>query len=427
MAGASQSLASPDEFAAHGDPRLRDLVAELSLDGFTGPGAPSSHSVPTFAALRDTGSELWLDTGDHDAIATLWCQEFTALTTNNTLVNQVVQRGVLDDAMGPAARRLREFGGLSERALAFELGFIANARIALSLVQAFGAKVSVELHPAMAHTIPASLTFARRYFALCPERFIIKVPLQPAGFLVVRQLQREGIPVNYTLGFSARQNYLAARFSRPQYVNVFLGRLNAVVGENGLGEPDNIGEKATLASREAVHEARMGDPDIPTRQIAASVRNGQQIAALAGVDVFTMPPKAAKEFADLGLTRDELTLHTSRDLTVKLADGPWRSEVENLWLVSDEFRDYVDSVCAEASDDWDGAQFAEYTRNRGVHLFHDWTDTETDAVRAGGKAPKVADWAGVPLDDLMTQAALQAFAVDQKELDDRLAGLASKG
>ena len=37
------------------------------------------------------GSELWLDTGDIEAAAEPWTEEFTALTTNNTLLNAEVQ------------------------------------------------------------------------------------------------------------------------------------------------------------------------------------------------------------------------------------------------------------------------------------------------------------------------------------------------
>ena len=74
----------------------------------------------------------------------------------------------------------------------------------------------------------------------------IKIPLTPEGYLAVRILRKEGMPINFTLGFSARQNYLAARLSNPNYVNVFLGRLNQVVIENSVGGGELVGEKVTL-------------------------------------------------------------------------------------------------------------------------------------------------------------------------------------
>src|SRR5207249_11892434 len=131
-----------------------------------------------------------------------------------------------------------------------------NWRQALRLVAAVDATVSVELHPGMAHDIEASERYGRRYYAVCPERFIIKVPLTPDGFLAARRLSDAGIPVNFTLGFSARQNVLAACLARPSFVNVFMGRLNAFVSDNGLGDGRFVGEKATLSTQRAIRRVR---------------------------------------------------------------------------------------------------------------------------------------------------------------------------
>ena len=43
------------------------------------------------AKLATLGTELWIDTGDLDLARSVWKNELTALTTNNTLANQVVQ------------------------------------------------------------------------------------------------------------------------------------------------------------------------------------------------------------------------------------------------------------------------------------------------------------------------------------------------
>ena len=50
--------------------------------------APFS-SDPFWKGLKDVGTELWLDTGDIEAADKLWKAEFSALTTNNTLLHQV--------------------------------------------------------------------------------------------------------------------------------------------------------------------------------------------------------------------------------------------------------------------------------------------------------------------------------------------------
>ena len=51
---------------------------------------------------------------------------------------------------------------------------------------------------------------------------------------------------------------------------------------------------------------------------------------------------------------------------------------------------------------------------------------EIEDVRKQGKIPNLDRWKGVPaaLDSLMTQSALQSFAVDQGALDDHLRALA---
>ena len=63
-------------------------------------------SSPAWAALRALGTELWLDTGDLEAAASLWTDELSNLTTNNTLVNKEVQKGLFDDVIPRVARAL---------------------------------------------------------------------------------------------------------------------------------------------------------------------------------------------------------------------------------------------------------------------------------------------------------------------------------
>ncbi len=184
-------------------------------------------------------------------------QELTSLTTNNTLANQVVQTGVMDDMIRKTASRLRNIvSDISEKDLVMEVGFVINCRIALRLVQAFHKKVSVELHPAVSRDIERTVYYGRRYFRVCPDYFNVKVPLTPEGYLAVRKLRKENIPINFTLGFSARQNYLAARLSNPDYVNVFLGRLNQVVSDNSCGSGKYVGEKVTWATQKVLWSLR---------------------------------------------------------------------------------------------------------------------------------------------------------------------------
>jgi transaldolase len=112
--------------------------------------------------------------------------------------------------------------------------------------------VSVELHTDLSHDLEGIVSYGERFAEIEPDRFIVKVPLTPTGLIGARRLRDQGIRVNFTLGFSARQNVFAAEIARPNYVNIFLGRLNAFVAHNELGSGENVGERAALASQAAV-------------------------------------------------------------------------------------------------------------------------------------------------------------------------------
>ena len=409
--------------ALHSDEELAKAAAEIALDGYSAPGKPDASANPAFRALVDAGSELWLDTGDRDAAAKVWASELRGLTTNNTLVNQVIQTGRLDSAMSAIGSRLRDaYPGLSTADMVMEAAFILNARIALDLVQTFGSKVSVELHPSIAHDWRATVDFGKRYFAICPSNFIIKVPMTPEGFIAVRKLSQAGIPVNYTLGFSARQNYFAGVFSQPAYVNVFLGRLGVLLKNAGLSDGANVGEKVTLATQEALDSLRARC--VKTKLIAASLRAGYQVASLAGVNVQTIPPKVAQEYLDSNPDLSSIRRHASADFPVTVSDASRSAHIAKLWEVTDEFKALTDAAARAGDSIKTGAQILDLARQNGVKdFFRDWTADEQSEIRRVGKAPDYARWAGmVAPDDLMTQAALQSFATDQQALDDRVAG-----
>ncbi len=403
--------------------RKEELLAELARDVKHAPErAPTPPSDPALAKFRALGTQLWLDTGNLDEAGKLWRLEMSALTTNNTLANQVVQTGIMDDVIKDVARRVKDIEpGISEDELVLDVVFVVNCHIALRLVRAFDAMVSVELHPAVGQDIEKTVRYAQRYIAIHPDRFIVKIPLTPEGFCAVARVRAEGIPINYTLGFSARQNYLAAMLSKPNYVNIFLGRLNAVVADNKLGDGKFVGEKVTLASQAAVRELRDTYPDIPTHQIAASMRSAEQMISLAGVDVFTIPPKAVEEFYSQGHTAADLTLRTSEHYEVKFGDSTDKSSVEVLWTIDDNFKKFAAELASRGGVNLNGNDLRAADKEYGTKLFSTFTPDEQTAIRTKGKIPETAAWAGrASLDDLMTESALQSFIVDQKAFDDRI-------
>jgi len=407
-------------------------VREIALEGFKGAYgslSTSFRSDPIWASFRDLGSMLWLDTGDLDEVKKLWTREFTHMTTNNTLVNKEVQKGQFDELIPRAAARLREEeSGIDENRLVQEIGFILNCRVALRLIDTFDAHVSVELPPVVAHDVDASMALARRYYAVCPERFLIKVPLTPAGYITVRRLASEAMPINFTLGFSARQNFLAALISRPQFVNVFMGRLNSFVADNGLGDGKLVGEKATLASQQGLWLLRDEGINEETRQIGASTREAQQVIDLAGIDVFTLPPKVATALHDrLAAHPEPLACCAERTFNPSLAPGAESAGLSALWDMSEEFQQMARLLSADAPALETPDSMLRFLDSHGFgNMFHTWTEEETRQLFEDGKIPKLARWKDrlasgeIALDDLMSNSALQSFAHDQKELDDRV-------
>lgn len=382
-------------------------------------------SDPFWADLRDLGTELWLDTGDLEAASELWTAEFSALTTNNTLLNAEVQKGIYDQLIQEAAAFL---GDLELQQRIVEIAFILNARHGLRLVQQFGGKVSVELHTDTARDIEAAVAFGRRFYDICPEHFIVKVPLTPEGLIATRRLRELGVPINFTLGFSARQNYLAAAYARPTYVNVFLGRLGAYVADNGLGSGDMLGEKATLASQRGLLEAAAGAAE-RSRQIAASIRGASQLADLAGLDVYTIPVKvaAAKEELD-GNWQSRL----DADYQVELAPGidPADARLDKAWEIDGPVRRLAASL--DQDPPATGADLVDRAHDLGAgDLFPRFTAADASRIAADGKIPKHAAWqaeirnGAMAIDSLLNEAGLASFTADQAALDNRIRSLIS--
>lgn len=409
---------------------LHEHVQQFVLEGFSPQfdrEAAHPQTNPVWTRLRELGTELWLDTGDMDDAAANWTREFTALTTNNTLLNKEVQKGQYDELIASSARMLKDFG-LDDHEIILEIAFILNARHALKLVERFDAYVSVEEHTDLANDLPAAVEYARRYHAICPQRFIVKIPFTPAGLLATRVLSMDGIPVNHTLGFSARQNYVIARVSRPQFVNVFLGRLNSFVADNGLGSGELVGEKATLASQAAVRGLREAH-GTPSRQIGASFRSGVQVRDLVGIDVMTMPPKVSRQFLDMKLRPDQIA-----DMVDEPYQPPLNSDVDpislridSLWQVNDDLVACVDDLEQENLDTFTPQDLVAFFHDHGCGDFMvDWTDQQIATSKAEGKIPKLDNWreqlasGNIALDSLMNLAGLNSFIGDQKAMDERV-------
>ena len=272
------------------------------------------------------------------------------------------------------------------------------------------------------------MEYARRYYHICPERFIVKIPLSPAGILATRRVAAEGIPINHTLGFSARQNYVIARVGAPAYVNVFLGRLNSFTAANQLGDGALVGERATLATQAVIRGLRDGN-NLKTRLIGASFRGGRQVRDLAGIDVMTIPPKVAAEFLQLGLDPEELAYNAGRLYEPVFDPGanPKASGLMTLWDVDSGLPACVDELEKQNLTRYRGTVRHVLCRARFANLFVPWTEEEVRASAREGKIPLLAYWGErvgsgeIGLDALMNLAGWTSFNEDQKAMDKRVA------
>ncbi len=405
--------------------RVRDFV----LTGFQPtfrrrqPHGPATSLWERLNALR---TDLWLDSGDVESLRRVWTQEFSAVTTNNTLLNREVQKGTYDGFIAEASRLLDEYPDLDDQTRRFELAFMLNAKHALSLVEAFDAYVSVEEHTDLAADVDASVHYGLRLHAICPERFYVKVPFSAGGLMAARRLTQARVPVNLTLGFSARQAYVATRLARPQWVNVFLGRLNAFAWENGFGTGDYVGERATLAAQEAVHRLR-ADEGVSTRLIAASLRTAAQVRDLAGVDVMTIPPDVAEAFMQMGLREQDLFDRSAEPYEPVLEGDPVAANFESLWTVEDRVVQCVDRLLDENVDTFSATDLADYFGwNACGDLLVHWNDDQLAGIAEDGKIPRFEHWSKaleareIGLDSLMNLAGLASFGADQEAMDRRV-------
>ena len=123
------------------------------------------------------------------------------------------------------------------------------------------------------------------------------------------------------------------RVARPDYLNVFLGRIGAYMINNKLGDGSGAGEMAVISSQNWVTGLSAENP-WQTKLIAASLRNYNQLELLAGTDVFTMPPKVAaaghKELSG------KFTSRTHENYDVSIFESAKDAHIEKFWEVDNK-------------------------------------------------------------------------------------------
>ena len=374
---------------------------------------------PFWESLRNAGTELWLDTGDMDEAESNWSAEMSALTTNNTLLNNEIQKGIYDVFISEAKSIVRE---LPQEDRVKEIAFILNAHHGLRLASKFGGYVSVELHTDTAHDIKAIQYYGRRFHEICPEQFIVKVPYTAEGLIGARLLKDSGVKINFTLEFSARENVIVTRLARPDYLNVFLGRIGAYMINNKLGDGSGAGEMAVIASQNWVTGLSAENP-WQTKLIAASLRHHNQLELLAGTDVYTIPPKVAasgrKELSG------KFTSRTHENYPVSIFESAKDTGVEKFWEVDNRVLSFAERLASRIPST--GSELINIAHEEGCEdMFPFLSKEEKTQIAADGKIPVHSRWekkiseGKIAPDTLLTLAGLASFTSDQDMLDQRI-------
>ena len=385
----------------------------------------NNSSNPMFRHCQDTGSEIWLDTGDIDAVDKLISPEVSALTTNNTLLNKEVQKGIYDGIIKEYAPRFEE---LPPEKRVIEIAFLLNALHGIRLVKRYDVKVSVELHTDLTHDVEGIVNYGLRFHQVDPEHFLVKVPLSPSGIIGARKLHENGVPVNFTLLFSVRQNMMATLWARPAYTNVFLGRIGAYMTHNELGKAKGPGEKTVHHAQKCLKSLGK-EYNFDTRLIAASIRDHQQLRDLCGIDVLTIPPRVADEA--LKSLEGPFTPMNDHDFRVVYNEGISTSElqIDKLWQVNDGEKKLFHNLRNQIPENsW---ELVDLLREQGItDLFPHVTPMEEHFIAEEGKIPGHERWTDyiatgeTAIDSLLNLAGLAAFSNDQKELDQRIKHIA---
>jgi transaldolase len=418
---------------------LGEVVVARSRSDDAEASRTSLRETPHLAALERAGTHhVYGDTADTDELGKLVALEGGAIrreidgnTANQPLVNKVVERYLDTGAPRAWARALESRQpGLSRAEQLPLLYAIVCGRVGHDMARTFGSgrawEVSLQLHMALCDHPEAARRVGHWLRQAVPSA-IVKVPFTPDAphcFLVARDLERAGIPVNFTSTFSARQAVAAALLADVARTNIFMGRLN-----QGLSA-DLLGEHVDLEAQRALCRLRRED-GVGTQLIVASMREWQAFVRVAGCDVFTAPCSVIRDF----LEQDEVSpdavgsrlehsyedeLGVSEAVLGKLG----RDGIARLYRVEPEFVEFLREL--RRSEDWstlDGEGLYKRFDQAGFGDFFHRPTAYEERELARGKLPDLDGlFVGrVALDTWYSLLANGDFARTQQEIDAAIA------
>ncbi len=168
----------------------------------------------------------------------------------------------------------------------------------VEILQRVPGRVSTEVDARLSHDTDGTLRRARglmaRYAAegIPRERVLIKIAATWEGILAAQRLEAEGIHCNLTLLFSFAQAQACAA-AGVRLISPFVGRITDWHRQRaGAAWDPQAHRGANDPGVQAVHRIwrHYKQQGVPTEIMGASFRDLDQIAALAGCDLLTIPP-----------------------------------------------------------------------------------------------------------------------------------------
>jgi transaldolase len=317
---------------------------------------PQLVSSSRLKALRKAGtSHIYSDTADitelSDLLATdngaIW-EEVDGNTANQPLVKKVMAKYLDEGDPSNWVEELRSFRkGLPLKDLLPFLYAIVCGRIGNDFSRCFASgrswEVSLQIHMKLMEDPLAAKQVGHDLRRMVPSA-IVKVPFTPqfpSCVFVARDLEREGIPVNFTSTFSARQVVMGALLADVSRTNIFMGRL-----DQGL-EADYLGAHVSLEAQRHLLDLREKN-GIKTQLIVASMRQGKSFLDTAGCDVYTAPCKAIQEFLDQtdGAMADiasqvDMSYEDQLGISSAVLTKIVQESIARLYRVEPEFREFL--------------------------------------------------------------------------------------
>lgn len=414
-------------------PTIEEILLTLGRTGETASSAELVSSRPLQALRRAGTSHVYADTAAVDELGELLSAgenrilaEVDGNTANQPLVRKVIARYLDKGNLTEWVSWLRSVG-TAERELLPVMYAIVCGRVGSDFVRGFASgrswEVSLQLHMGLCGDAEGAKRVGRYLRGMVSSAFV-KVPFTPHHphcFLIARDLETEGIPVNFTSTFSARQAVAAALLANVTRTNIFMGRIN-----QGL-EAELLGEHVDLEAQRALLRLRR-EMGIKTQLIVASMREWRSFVRTAGCDVYTAPVSVIRDFLEESETSPEQIrsqLQTSyegrlgigADALAKLG----QESIARLYRVEPELVEFLKKLrgTAEYRELSDGEQLFRRFEEAGFgDLFYAPSESEWSEIRRD-KIPDLASplTAHLSLDTLYSLLADADFEKYQEEMD----------